>query len=227
MNAKINVLEIGFHDITAKEAMREVMGYMRTEPVNIVELINSDVLLRSKEDETLKDHVAQSDLVLAGERDILELAGIMDRRKLQETESRLFTRMLLRFFHKNHSRVFLLVETRSDLLRFNDYLEEYYRGIEIVGMEFVPNDPSMDDMILNSINGAEADCVISVLPAPLQEKFVVRNRILLNTRLWLGLGKNAQLPPEKKEKKPFREFIIRLFLKREVEKEKQKKRKCI
>ena len=81
----------------------------------------------------------------------------------------------------------------------------------------------MDDMILNCINGVEAECVISVLPSPLQEAFVVRNKILLNARLWLGLGKKMKLPLNKREKKPVRDFLIKLFLKREIEKEKQKR----
>ena len=52
----------------------------------------------------------------------------------------------------------------------------------------------------------------------------MRNRILLNTRMWLGLGKNTPLPLDKKKgKKPIREFMIKRFLKREVEKERQKR----
>ena len=157
------------------------------------------------------------------EKSFLELAGVTDRRRLQEAESGLFLKMVLHYFHKNHVRVFLLAESQEDSLRLQEYFENYYAGIEIVGAEAVAANREMDDMILNSINGVEAECVISILPSPLQEAFVVRNRILLNTRLWLGLGKKVKLPLDKKEKKPFRDFLVKLFLKREIEKEKQKR----
>ena len=223
MNSKINVLELELHNDTAKEAMQKVMDYMQTEPLNIVELISSDSLLLSKDDEVLRDNIGQSDLVLTVEKSFLELAGVTDRRRLQEAESGLFLKMVLHYFHKNHVRVFLLAESQEDSLRLQEYFENYYAGIEIVGAEAVAANREMDDMILNSINGVEAECVISILPSPLQEAFVVRNRILLNTRLWLGLGKKVKLPLDKKEKKPFRHFLVKLFLKREIEKEKQKR----
>lgn len=223
MNNKINVLELELHNDTAKEAMQKVMDYMRTDPLNIVEFISSDSLLLSKDDEVLRDNIAQSDLVLTVEKSFLELAGVTDRRRLQEAENGLLLKMMLHYFHKNRSRVFLLVESEEDRTRLKDYFEGYYSGIDIVGTEIVSKDSSMDDMILNCINGVEAECVISVLPSPLQEAFVVRNKILLNARLWLGLGKKMKLPLNKREKKPVRDFLIKLFLKREIEKEKQKR----
>ena len=45
-----------------------------------------------------------------------------------------------------------------------------------------------DDMLVNAINGGEVDCVISALEPPLQEDFIIQNRALLNTALWVGLG---------------------------------------
>lgn len=201
MESKKSVLDIELDNATAKEAMRKAMKYMQTEPLSIVEVINADVLVKSKENEMLKDNIAQADMVLAGECSVLELAGITDRRKLQETESQPFIKMLLRFFHKNHSRIFLLTESTEEKIRLTEYLTEYYNGIRVVGGEAVSDDRSSDDMILNSINGVETDCVMSMLPAPQQEAFVVRNRILLNTRMWLGLGKNVQLLHNKRKKR--------------------------
>lgn len=223
MNNKINVLELELHNDTAKEAMQKVMEYMKTEPLNIVEFITSDSLLLSKDDEVLRDNISQADLVLTIEKSFLELAGVTDRRRIQEAENGLLLKMILRYFHKNQSKVFLLAGSEEDRIRLAEYFEQYYPGIRLVGMELVSSDRSMDDMILNSINGVEAECVISVLPSPLQETFVVRNRILLNTRVWLGLGKNVKLPMNPQEKKSVRDFFVKLFLKREIAKEKQKR----
>ncbi|WP_461810115.1 WecB/TagA/CpsF family glycosyltransferase [Faecalimonas sp.] len=224
MKSRVNVLEIELNNNTAKEAMQKVMEYMRTEPMNIVEFISADTLVKSKEDEMLKDNIAQADLVLAGEQAILEVAEITEGKKLQEVGSHLFVKMLLRYFHKNHNRVFILTESEEEQQYLMEYLQGNYRGIQIVGQEIVPTDSSADDMILNSVNGAEADCVLSMISSPFQEAFAVRNRILLNTRIWLGLGKNTPLPlGKKKGKKLIREFMIKRFLKREVEKEKQKR----
>ena len=75
MKSRVNVLEIELNNNTAKEAMQKVMEYMQTEPMNIVEIISANTLVKSKEDENLKDNIAQADLVLAGEQAVLEVAG--------------------------------------------------------------------------------------------------------------------------------------------------------
>ena len=100
MKSRVNVLEIELNNNTAKEAMQKVMEYMQTEPMNIVEIISADTLVKSKDNETLKDNIAQADLVLAGEQAVLEVAEVTERKKLQDAGSQLFVKMLLRFFHK-------------------------------------------------------------------------------------------------------------------------------
>ena len=47
---------------------------------------------------------------------------------------------------------------------------------------------STADMLVNAINGGEADCVIAILTPPVQEQFIARNRSQINTRVWLGSG---------------------------------------
>ena len=40
--------------------------------------------------------------------------------------------------------------------------------------------------MINEINGVEPDCILSALPSPRGEQFVVESRALLNARLWVG-----------------------------------------
>ena len=131
MKSRVNVLEIELNNNTAKEAMQKVMEYMQTEPMNIVEIISANTLVKSKEDENLKDNIAQADLVLAGEQAVLEVAEVTDRKKLQEADSQLFVKMLLRFFHKNHNRIFLLTESEDEKIHLKEYLQEYYYGFRL------------------------------------------------------------------------------------------------
>ena len=45
-----------------------------------------------------------------------------------------------------------------------------------------------DDMILNRINGGEADCIFAALSGPVQEEFISRYRTSLDAKIWIGLG---------------------------------------
>ena len=80
---------------------------------------------------------------------------------------------------------------------------------------------STADMLVNAINGAETDCVLSMLCSPLQEDFAAKNRALLNTRILFGMGKAA--PPWKETsfgKEKVTRFFTRRIFRKEMEKQK-------
>ena len=225
-DGKMNVLDVQLDDYTAKDAMRAVTEYMKTEPVNTIEIITVDILMRVAEDTSLKENLEQMDMVLAGDEAILEAVGNSGKKRLQEAHSQVFLKMLMRYFHKNQSRIFLLADTEEELDALEEYIGEEYSGIEVIGTAVVPEDESADDLIMNSINGAEteAHCVISVLASPKQEAFINRCKPVLNARLWFGVGKGI-IPVQKKAGlyKRISEFVEKKILKREIEKEKRKK----
>ncbi|MEG0721548.1 MAG: hypothetical protein RR446_07355, partial [Lachnospiraceae bacterium] len=108
MNERINVLNVLIDDMDAKSAMKKVVNYMQTEPVNVVEIVTTEMLMQAGQEPELKAHMEEIDLMIAGNREILEAAGITEHKRLQELETNLFPKMLMNFLHKNHSRVFLL-----------------------------------------------------------------------------------------------------------------------
>ena len=222
MNEKINILDIYINDCTAKQAMKETVAYMKSELISVVEMVTVDMLMFAKEEPELKESLEQLDLVLPGEKEILEAADITDRRQLQEVEVQTYLKMFLRYLHKNHCRVFLLVESEEEVEEFYDFLEHSYGGIQIAGIARVSADDQADDMLINAVNGAEVDCVIAALSSPLQEKFIVKNRSLLNARVWLGAGKVMRpLYKARHKKNRITQFIIHRIFKREIEKQKR------
>lgn len=225
MNAKINVLDIEIDNCTAKEAMKKAVEYLASEPVNTIDLLTVDALMRQEEAAERRKIFDQLDLVLAGDGMILEAAGIESRKYLQETKNQVFLRMFLRYLHKNHRRIYLLVESEEDGQELYDYLERAYGGIEIVGMAKVSAQNRADDMLVNAINGGEVDCVLSVLAPPLQEEFIIENRTLINAGLWMGLGA-GMLPARNRGfgKGRFSQFLVKMIFKKEIEKWHVKKR---
>ena len=219
MNNKINILNVGIDDYTAKQAMKETVAYMGSEPINVVEMVTVDTLMYAKEEPELKESIEMLDLVLPGEKEILEAADITDRRHLQEIESQTYLKMFLRYLHKNHLRVFLLVETEEEVQEFYDYLSASYAGIQVTGIAKVSPEDCADDMVINAINGQEVDCVIAALSAPVQEQFIARNRSLLNARVWLGTGKAMKhIYKNGNRKNWLMQFLVHRIFKREIEK---------
>ena len=44
-------------------------------------------------------------------------------------------------------------------------------------------------MLVNAMNGGEIDCIIAALSAPLQEDFIIKNKNLLDVRIFLGIAR--------------------------------------
>ena len=219
MNEKIQVLGLGIDNLTAKDAVKRVVSYMETEPVNVVEMVTMNTLGKFQQDETAKELFEHFDIALASDKGILEAAGVTDERRLKEVDELLFIKMVMRFLHKNSSRVFLLAEDMADLQKLEMYMQEDYSNVQVVGTATMEENAASDDMLLNLVNGAEAECILSALPSPVEEQFIFRNQALVNAKVWLGFGN--LLDELKKEKTGFmkvKEFIIRQFLKKEMAK---------
>lgn len=223
MEPNINVLNIQIDNYTAKAAMQKVVKYLQTEPISVVKIVTTDILVQAGDLPELKGYIECSDMVLAGERAILEAADITDKKMLQEVESGLFVQMFMHFMHKNKSRVFLLGATEEVINRFQEYMNAYYGGICLVGCECV-TEMTPEDMVLNQVNGGEVDCIIALLPTPLQEKFIAHTKELFNANVWFGLGKNIKLKHENSNYKWWMQSLLtnRIFRK-EIEREKRKK----
>jgi N-acetylglucosaminyldiphosphoundecaprenol N-acetyl-beta-D-mannosaminyltransferase len=113
----------------------------------------------------------------------------------------------------------LLAEDMADLQKLEMYMQEDYSNVQVVGTATMEENAASDDMLLNLVNGAEAECILSALPSPVEEQFIFRNQALVNAKVWLGFGN--LLDELKKEKTGFmkvKEFIIRQFLKKEMAK---------
>jgi len=187
--------------------------------VNVVEMITMNTIGKFQQDETAGELFDAIDIALAGDKGILQAAGVKDERRLKEVEELLFIKMIMRVLHKNSAKVFLLAEDNQDLQKLEMYMHEDYANIQVIGKATMEESSISDDKLLNLVNGAEAECILSALSSPTEEYFVCRNKALINARVWLGMGN--MLDELKKEKSTFqklKEFILRQLLKKEMEK---------
>ncbi len=225
MDTKINVLGIEVNNCTAKEAMESIAGYLQEEPMSLVEVVTADSVMRMSQNETVRENLEQMDLIMPGDKAILEAVEVSDKKKLQEADQHTFIKLLLSYLHRNNTRVFLLADTEADMDELRSRLENRYKSIEVVGAALVTEQQNDTyDMIINQVNGAEAQCIIASVSSENQEAFVCRCKKVLNVRLWIGISRTAVSLVDKEN------LIEHMFvfagskiLKRKVIKEKKKR----
>ena len=221
MNEKINVLDVNIDSCTAKEAMKETIAFLESEPVSVIDVVSVDGLMQMNDLSELKARMNEFDLVLPGEKLILEAAE--EARLPKEIDIKLYLKMFMRYLHKNHKRMYLLVESEEDGQEAFRYMQRTYSGIQLVGLAKVSAEGRADDMLVNAINGSEVDCILSALSVPLQEDFIAKNRNLLDARVWVGVG-NRMFSDHRQGLGHGKlvKFLLNHIFKREMEKNKLK-----
>lgn len=208
MNEKINIFDVEIDGFTAKTAMQAAVQYLQSESINTIEIVTLDMLMKGQDNPEWKQNTKEIDMMIPGNREILEAAQIQDRKLLKDVSDKVFLKMFLRFLKKNRKKIFLITPSVQEFDSLEQAIERYYRGLAVVGHGVLDEEGKSEEDIINDINGAEIDCVFSVLPSPQQEDFIVRNSALLNARVWLGCGR-ALADGGNEKNKSFRRFFMK------------------
>ena len=89
-------------------------------------MVSVDGLMQMNDLSELKARMNEFDLVLPGEKLILEAAE--EARLPKEIDIKLYLKMFMRYLHKNHKRMYLLVESEEDGQEAFRYMQRTYRG---------------------------------------------------------------------------------------------------
>lgn len=193
MKKKIDVLGIPLDDCTAKEVIKKLNGWMKEEPLHLIRVLTAPSLVRFAQGVEQKERLESMDLVVAGDRTILDAAGIGWKSWMQGRDDCGMIQVMFHYFHKNNTRVFLLADTQEQTIHMENFFKEQYKNIQIVGKASVPGDDNSDDKIINQINGAEAECIIANIISDHQDAFVCRCRDILSASVWLGVSGTQEM----------------------------------
>lgn len=179
--------------------------------------MNEKIAIRSEREE---GYTAKEAMKLAVEHmkaktaHIISVITLGDKR--WDSESVLFVKMFMRFLHKNRGRVLLLAENSIMADKLEEHIAESNARIRVVERVTIEEHGVSDDMILNRINGAEAECIIASLPAEMEERFLEKNRTALDAKIWLGMGTHLKQKKQPSGLHLLWERILQYFTKKEI-----------
>ena len=111
---------------------------------------------------------------------------------------------------QNSKTAYLLGEESEDIRLLQEFLNEAYEGLPIIGVYALSECTGDYDKVINEINIAEPDVILSVIPTPLQEYFLQDHKEKLNAKIWYGL---RDYPSEKKRVSEVAGFARKLIQK--------------
>ena len=173
---KMQLLGIELRDYSVKESLRLVGQYLNDAKLDTICFLSTDILLNAGEDENLKLWLESMDLTIPVSEEILHAAGITNRSRIKEVVNSVFYKEFVKRLSNEKRTMFILEETQSVLDASVEYIEKYASGIQLVGTYAFENLTGDEASIINDINAAVPDIVISRLSSPRQEQFVFENK---------------------------------------------------
>lgn len=190
MIKKIEILGMNLDNYTVREAMLQVEVYLTNDIMNTIENISMEMLVKAQNDVVLKECIEQLNLAIISEKEILKAAGVNSAQRMRETVENEFTKEFMKRILRNNKTVYLLGNTSVQIDKLQEFLRAKYPKLKISGLHALEDCTGDFDNIINEINIAEPDVILSVLPTPEQEYFLKDNVGKFNAKIWYGLGEN-------------------------------------
>ena len=200
MIKQIQLLGMTIPNYSLREELQLAQDALRDEKLRLLLTVSMQSLIKvsSSQSQQIKECVEQADLVVVEDPEILSIAGINSSQRIREAQDHLFFTELLKRLQRGQKQVYLVASKNAALEKIHEILADRYEKLHIVGQYSIEDYPDDLDRMINEINSAAPDVIISVMPTPQQEEFLVANRSKLMAKLWYGLGENYGLLMEKK-----------------------------
>lgn len=200
MIKQIQLLGMTIPNYSLREELQLAQDALKDEKLQLFLTMSMQSLVRVSNSELpqLRECVEHADLVVVEDPEILSIAGIHSSQRIHEAEDHVFFTELLKRLQRGQRQVYLVASKNAALLKIKEILSDQYEKLHVVGQYSIEDYPDDLDRMINEINGAAPDVILSVMPTPQQEEFLVANRRKLLAKLWYGLGENYSLLMEKK-----------------------------
>ena len=210
----IDVAGIELDNYTVRETIMSVEKKMADSGFHTIEEVNMDMLLLAESDEVIREALASVEHTVIAEKGILEAVGADSYQRKHEIEHHDFFFEMMKRIERNRKTIFAVGQTMEQTQQMCDRIMELYPKCEVIGAEAIEECSGNIDALINEINSQTPDVIISVIPSPAQEHFLMENREKLSAGLWYGMGTMELEEP----KKGFANGIRKMFRTHKLEK---------
>lgn len=183
---RIDVLGVGFDNVTMAEAVEQGMALLHSEGSHYVVTPNPEIVEACRENGTARAAVNGADLVLPDGIGIIKGAAMLGTPLKEKTPGIEFAAHMMERMAGEGMSLYLLGAKPGIAEQAAEKLSAQYPGLKIAGTHdgyFKEDGPVVED-----IRQSGADCVFVCLGAPKQEFWMAKNGPATGARLLCGLG---------------------------------------
>lgn len=185
----IDFAGIVLDNYSVRETIMNVEKNMSDQGFHTIEEVNMDTLMQAETDEVIKEALQIVEHTVIAEAGILDAVGAGSYQRRHEIEHHDFFYELMKRIERNHKTMFVIGDSMERVEQMCELISDRYPKCEIVGREALDECTGATDAVVNEMNAVAPDVILSIIPSPQQEHFLMENREKISAELWYGIGK--------------------------------------
>ena len=185
---QVEILGVNVNSLTMAQAVEAVQQFIAEKKVALVATANAEMLMRSTQDEELKDILNQADLVVPDGAGTVWAAGHLGEPMPERVAGFDLAQELMREAPARGDRIYFFGSAPGVADKAKAKAEELYPGIQVVGTRngfFTEVD---EPGIIAEIKAARPDILLAALGVPKQEKWLKKHMQELQVPVSIGVG---------------------------------------
>ncbi|MCI6098394.1 MAG: WecB/TagA/CpsF family glycosyltransferase [Selenomonadaceae bacterium] len=185
---QVEILGVNVNSLTMAQAVEAVQQFIAEKKVALVATANAEMLMRSTQDEELKDILNQADLVVPDGAGTVWAAGHLGEPMPERVAGFDLAQELMREAPARGDRIYFFGSAPGVADKAKDKAEELYPGIQVVGTRNGFFTEADEPGIIAEIKAARPDILLAALGVPKQEKWLKKHMQELQVPVSIGVG---------------------------------------
>ena len=185
---QVEILGVNVNSLTMSQAVEAVQQFIAEKKVALVATANAEMLMRSTQDEELKDILNQADLVVPDGAGTVWAAGHLGEPMPERVAGFDLAQELMREAPARGDRIYFFGSAPGVADKAKAKAEELYPGIQVVGTRNGFFTEADEPGIIAEIKAARPDILLAALGVPKQEKWLKKHMQELQVPVSIGVG---------------------------------------
>ena len=185
---QVEILGVNVNSLTMAQAVEAVQRFIAEKKVALVATANAEMLMRSTQDEELKDILNQADLVVPDGAGTVWAAGHLGETMPERVAGFDLAQELMREAPARGDRIYFFGSAPGVADKAKAKAEELYPGIQVVGTRNGFFTEADEPGIIAEIKAARPDILLAALGVPKQEKWLKKHMQELQVPVSIGVG---------------------------------------
>lgn len=184
----VKILGVKINKVDMDQAYDHFLNILKNDTTSSICTPNPEIVMMAQKDKKLKEAIYNSDLIIPDGIGLIYASKIYKLGLETRVAGIEFMEEILKYSNRTKKKVFLLGAKPGVAKKAKKNILDEYNNIEIVGQHHGYFDEKEELEVIDLINEKKPDILFVALGAGKQEKWIEKNKKILNVSVAMGVG---------------------------------------